>query len=119
MYAELNESKTNIMKRYGRGLNHKRASFSVNSSHEDYTALGLYKIIEDLPDLPIGKKYGDISLVVDEGLKTVTINRPIVNKLAADKKANLHLKKPERLKLIDFYETNGIITAARAIELKS
>ena len=110
MYADLNEAKTEIIKQYGVGRNPKNTSFSVNSSHEDYTAHGYYRIIDNVPDLPKGKKLGDKTFTVDESAKTLDISRQVVDKTKLEKREDRkNSVRPQKLAGV---EINGVMCSA-------
>lgn len=110
MYADLNEEKTAIIARYGRGKNPKHVSFSENSAHEDYTVHGYYKIIDISPKMVDGKKFGERGFSVDEEAKTLDISTPLVDKTPKEKIADRkEAQRPQKLAGVDL---GGIMASA-------
>lgn len=110
MYADLNEAKTEILKRYGVGRNPKHTSFSVNSSHEDYTEHGYYLIIDETPNLKADEKLGDRTFSVDEDAKSVNISRKAKKKTKEDKQKDK--KDATRPAKLDGVDLGGVMASA-------
>jgi len=90
MYCEITNGK--IMQRIRKGGSYKHISFGDLAEDQEYFDAGLYKLVEEVPQLAEGFALGEPLVIIEEDSKTVTSTYEIVE-LSLEEKYKQGLKK--------------------------
>ena len=90
MYVEITDGK--ITKQVREGGSYKNISFGASALDQEYFDAGLYKLIEEVPQLAEGFALGEPLVIIDKDSKTVTSTYEIVE-LSTEEKYKQGLKK--------------------------